>query len=122
MTGHRGEKPRRISGKAEFLCRGLPQGATPFQHDNTAVRHKLLGGCGDLSLAADLVLLDKQLHKDAPMLGNIFRYLPQIREDIGGQLVDTDNLRRLRVSFFSSIWNNSCLAVHPYRTISDQGR
>ncbi len=39
---------------------------------------KLLGGCGGLSLAADLVLLDKQLHKAALMLGGIFRYLPEI--------------------------------------------
>ena len=37
---------------------------------NTLLRlFKLLGGCGGLSLAADLVLLDKQLHKAALMLG-----------------------------------------------------
>ena len=46
---------------------------------------KLLGGCGGLSLAADLVLLDKQLHKAALMLGGVFRHLPEIGEDTGGQ-------------------------------------
>ena len=55
---------------------------------------KLLGGCGGLSLAADLVLLDKQLHKAALMLGGIFRHLPEIGEDTGGQQVGADKVRR----------------------------
>ena len=46
---------------------------------------KLLGGCGGLSLAADLVLLDKQLHKAALVLGGVFGHLPEIGEDTGGQ-------------------------------------
>lgn len=55
---------------------------------------KLLGGCGGLSFAADLVLLDKQLHKTALMLGGVFRYLPEIGEDTGGQQVGADKVRR----------------------------
>src|SRR5699024_404843 len=55
---------------------------------------KLLGGCGGLSLAADLVLLDKQLHKAALMLGGVFGHLPEIGEDTGGQQVGTDKVRR----------------------------
>ena len=55
---------------------------------------KLLGGCGGLSLAADLVLLDKQLHKAALMLGGILGHLPEIGEDTGGQQVGADKVRR----------------------------
>ena len=55
---------------------------------------KLLGGCGGLSLAADLVLLDKQLYKPALMLGGIFRHLPEICQDTGGQQVGSDKVRR----------------------------
>src|SRR5699024_10742950 len=55
---------------------------------------KLLGGCGGLSLAADLVLLDKQLHKAALVLGGIFRHLPEICQDTGGQQVGADKVRR----------------------------
>ena len=46
----------------------------------------LLRGCGGLSLAADLVLLDKQLHKAALMLGGVFGHLPEIGEDTGGSV------------------------------------
>ena len=55
---------------------------------------KLLGGCGGLSLAADLVLLDKQLHKAALVLGGVFGHLPEIGEDTGGQQVGADKVRR----------------------------
>ena len=55
---------------------------------------KLLGGCGGLSLAADLVLLDKQFHKPALMLGCVFGHLPKICQDTGGQQVGADKVRR----------------------------
>ena len=55
---------------------------------------KLLRGCGGLSPAADLVLLDKQLHEAALMLGGVFRHLPEIGEDTGGQQVGADKVRR----------------------------
>ena len=55
---------------------------------------KLLGGCGGLSFAADLVLLDEQLHKPALMLGCVFGHLPEICQDTGGQQVGTDKVRR----------------------------
>ena len=55
---------------------------------------KLLRGCGGLSLAADLVLLDKQLHKAALVLGGVFGHLPEIGEDTGGQQVGADKVRR----------------------------
>ena len=47
-----------------------------------------------LSLAADLVLLDKQLHKAALMLGGILGHLPEIGEDTGGQQIGADKVRR----------------------------
>ena len=55
---------------------------------------KLFGGCGGLSLAADFVLLDQQLHKSALMPGGIFGHLPEIGEDTGGQQVGADKVRR----------------------------
>ena len=55
---------------------------------------KLLGGCDGLSLAANLVLLDKQLHKPALMLGCVFGHLPEICQDTGGQQVGADKVRR----------------------------
>ena len=62
---------------------------------NTLLRlFKLLGGCGGLSLAADLVLLDKQLHKAALVLGGVFGHLPEIGEDTCGQQVGADKVRR----------------------------
>lgn len=47
-----------------------------------------------LSLAADLVLLDKQLHKAALMPSGVFRHLPKIGENTGGQQVCADKVRR----------------------------
>ena len=55
---------------------------------------KLLGGRSGLSLAADFVLLDQQLHKAALMLGGVFGHLPEIGEDTGGQQVGSDKVRR----------------------------
>src|SRR5699024_7703872 len=54
---------------------------------------KLLGGCGGLSLAANLVLLDKQLHKPALLLGCVFGHLPEICQDTSGPQVGADTVR-----------------------------
>ena len=55
---------------------------------------KLLRGCGGLSLAADLVLLDKQLHKAALMPGGVFRHLPEIGKHARRQKVGADKVCR----------------------------